>query len=174
MFTPISIATPCSLDRLLDLSARQEREGLGDAPWPPHYRKQPDEPARVQPSRRRSVAGSQKSRDCVNRAGRSSKLVGRSARRTRSKVLERWRMRHPEAAAHLHPSDVLVDAMRGRFHTWTRIRVNLEHVPDDLRPTQEPLDPDAAPKGWGPSDGGAEVSEARPSRRTPSRARKEP
>ncbi len=63
--------------------------------------------------------------------------------------LERWRARHPEAAAHLQPSDVLVDAMRGRFHTWTRIRVNLEHVPEELRPAQEPLDPDDAPKGWG-------------------------
>src|SRR5687767_5997664 len=45
---------PCSLDRLLALSAQQERAGLGDAPWPPHYPKQPDEPARVQPSRRRT------------------------------------------------------------------------------------------------------------------------
>jgi len=42
-----------SLDALLDLSARQEREGLGDAPWPPHFTKQAGEPARVQPSRRR-------------------------------------------------------------------------------------------------------------------------
>src|SRR5262249_20396217 len=44
---------PCSLDALLELSARQEREGLGDAPWPPHYRKQPGEAPRVAPSRRR-------------------------------------------------------------------------------------------------------------------------
>jgi bifunctional non-homologous end joining protein LigD len=46
----------CSLDRLLDLSARHETEGLGDAPWPPQYKKQPGEPARVQPSRRRAPA----------------------------------------------------------------------------------------------------------------------
>ena len=45
----------CSLESLLDLSARQEREGQGDAPWPPQYKKQPDEPTRVQPSRRRSA-----------------------------------------------------------------------------------------------------------------------
>jgi hypothetical protein len=56
--------------------------------------------------------------------------------------LKRWKARHPEAAAHLEPADVLVDAMRGRYSTWTRIRVNLEHVPENLRPAQEPLDPD--------------------------------
>jgi DNA ligase D-like protein (predicted polymerase) len=44
---------PCSLEPLLELSARQEREGLGDAPWPPHYRKQAGEPTRAQPSKRR-------------------------------------------------------------------------------------------------------------------------
>ena len=82
--------------------------------------------------------------------------------------LERWRARHPEAAAHLLPADVLVDAMRGRFRTWTRIRVNLQHVPVDLRPAQEALDPDAAPNEWeGVSPDGAP-------RRRPSRARKAP
>jgi DNA ligase D len=45
-----------SLEGLLELSARQEREGLGDAPWPPHYRKQKGEPLRAQPSRRRAAA----------------------------------------------------------------------------------------------------------------------
>ena len=59
--------------------------------------------------------------------------------------LERWKGRHPEAAALLEPADVLVDAMRGRSTTWTRIRVNLEHVPVKQRPTQEPLDPDYDP-----------------------------
>src|SRR5207244_673490 len=44
---------PCSLARLLELSARHERGGLGDAPWPPHYRKQVGEPSRAQPSRPR-------------------------------------------------------------------------------------------------------------------------
>jgi bifunctional non-homologous end joining protein LigD len=43
-----------SLESLLELSARQEKEGLGDAPWPPHYRKQEGEGPRVAPSRRRS------------------------------------------------------------------------------------------------------------------------
>jgi len=43
---------PCSLTSLLALSEQQERDGLGDAPWPPHYRKQQDEPTRAAPSRR--------------------------------------------------------------------------------------------------------------------------
>jgi DNA ligase D-like protein (predicted polymerase) len=148
----------CSLERLLDLSAQQEREGLGDAPWPPHYRKQPDEPARVQPSRRRS------SGERARRGGRTpSRPLVEIARAQRKEDalegLERWRARHADAASHLHPSDVLVDAMRGRFRTWTRIRVNLEHVPEALRPQQEPLDPDRTPTAR---------------RQTPSRARKEP
>jgi hypothetical protein len=84
--------------------------------------------------------------------------------------LERWRGRHPEAAAHLQPADVLVDAMRGRFHTWTRIRVNLQHVPEHLRPAQETLDPNEQPGGWTAEE--IEQWTARP-RRRPSRARKE-
>ena len=152
---------PCSLDRLLELSAQHERDGLGDAPWPPHYRKQPDEPARVQPSRRRKPT-------------RPLLEIGRAQRKADALAgLERWRARHPEAASHLQPSDVLVDAMRGRFHTWTRIRLNLEHVPEALRPAQEPLDPDEAPQEWGPPDRAAGVTGRRAPRRTPSRARKE-
>ena len=127
---------PCSLDRVLELSVQQERDGLGDAPWPPHYQKQPGEPARVQPSRRRTpkhplieIARAQKKEEA---------LAG----------LERWKGRHPGAAAHLAPADVLVDAMRGRFHTWTRIRVNLQHVPVEERPPQEALDPDETPNDW--------------------------
>jgi bifunctional non-homologous end joining protein LigD len=139
---------PCSLELLLDLSARQEREGLGDAPWPPHYRKQPGEPARVQPSRTRAAS--------QNRNRRQSKHPLVEIARARKKAdalagLERWRARHPDAAAHLQPADVLVDAMRGRFQTWTRIRVNLQHVPEELRPPQEPLDPDDAPKTFSSS-----------------------
>jgi len=146
----------CTIDTLLDLSARHEREGLGDAPWPPHYRKQPGEPERVQPSRRRvpkhpmiEIARAQKKDDA---------LAG----------LERWRARHPEAAAHLAPEDVLVDSMRGRFRTWTRIRLNLQHVPLDMRPAQEPLDPDETPDDWS-----AVMAKGGWPRR-PSRARKAP
>jgi DNA ligase D-like protein (predicted polymerase) len=126
----------CSLDTLLDLSARHAKDGLGDAPWPPHYRKQADEPPRVQPSRRRIPK-----RPLIE--------IGRAERKDEALAgLERWRARHPQAAAHLQPADVLVDAMRGRFHTWTRIRVNLQNVPEDLRPPQEALDPDEDVGGW--------------------------
>jgi bifunctional non-homologous end joining protein LigD len=144
----------CSIERLLELAARHEREGLGDAPWPPQYKKAPSEPARVQPSRRR-----QPKHPLVE--------IGRAEKKEEALAgLERWKARHPEAAAHLEPADVLVDAMRGRFQTWTRIRVNLQHVPEALRPAQEPLDPDTPPK-WPAHwvEGGA------PPRRPP-RARK--
>jgi DNA ligase D-like protein (predicted polymerase) len=119
-----------SLDRLLELSQQHEREGHGDAPWPPHYQKQRGEPARVQPSKRRT------SKHPLIEIGRAQRKEDALA------GLERWKERHPQAAAHLQPADVLVDAMRGRYTTWTRIRVNLQHVPEDLRPVQEPLDPD--------------------------------
>jgi len=145
---------PCSLEGLLELSARHERDGIGDAPWPPHYRKQAGEPARVQPSRRREPK-----HPLIE--------IGRAERKEDALAgLERWRGRHPDAAAHLEPADVLVDAMRGRFHTWTRIRVNLQHVPAALRPPQEALDPDDAPKGWG------DFTDGDGPRRKPSRARK--
>jgi DNA ligase D-like protein (predicted polymerase) len=123
-------ARPGSLERLLELSARHERAGQGDAPWPPQYRKQPGEPPRVQPSRRRQpkfplieIGRAQRKQDALS-------------------GLDRWKARHPEAAAHLQPEDVLVDAMRGRWRTWTRIRINLQHIPEEIRPVQEPLDPD--------------------------------
>jgi DNA ligase D-like protein (predicted polymerase) len=143
-----------SLASLLELSARHERDGVGDAPWPPQYTKQAGEPPRVQPSRSRvskypliEIARAQRKEDA---------LAG----------LERWRSRHPDAAAHLAPADVLVDSMRGRSHTWTRIRINLQHVPVPLRPAREPLDPDDVPNGSDDVKAGAGW------RRTPSRARK--
>jgi len=126
-------AHACSLDPLLELSARHEAEGLGDAPWPPHYAKQAGEPPRVQPSRRKST------KPLIE--------IGRAARKDDALAgLERWKRRHPRTAAHLRDADVLVDAMRGRSSTWTRVRVNLEHVPQALRPAQEPPDPDYDPR----------------------------
>jgi DNA ligase D-like protein (predicted polymerase) len=156
---------PCRLDGLLELSARHERDGLGDAPWPPHYQKQDGEPPRVQPSRRRAAPGPGASRRTPKRPLIE---IGRSPSREAALAgLERWKARHPEAAPHLEAADVLVDAMRGRFTTWTRIRVNLQHVPDAVRPAQEALDPDETPDEWS----GVNPEEWR--RRTPSRARKE-
>jgi DNA ligase D-like protein (predicted polymerase) len=156
---------PASLETLLELSARQEREGLGDAPWPPHYKKQIGEPARVQPSRKRTPASAL--RAPARRSKHPLIEIGRAERKEDALAgLERWRERHPQASAHLQPADILVDAMRGRHSTWTRIRVNLQHVPVDLRPAQEALDPDEAPKGWG------EITDRDQWRRRPSRARK--
>ena len=69
--------------------------------------------------------------------------VGRAKRKEDALAgLERWKKRHPDVVEHLEPADILVDSMRGRSSTWTRIRVNLQHVPAKLRPAQEPLDPD--------------------------------
>jgi len=143
-----------SLDALLELAAKQAGDGLGDAPWPPHYRKQPGEAPRVAPSKRRTPT-----RPLIEIARAREKADAVAG-------LERWKARHPGAATHLQPADVLTDAMRGRYRTWTRIRVNLVHVPEDLRPPQEALDPDDDVNDWG------KVSEDGP-RRRPSRARKE-
>jgi DNA ligase D-like protein (predicted polymerase) len=59
--------------------------------------------------------------------------------------LDRWKARHPDVWPYLEPPDVLVDSMRGRSSTWTRIRLNLQHVPEDQRPAQEPLEVDFDP-----------------------------
>ena len=135
-------AHPCSLEPLLELSARQEAEGLGDAPWPPHYAKQAGEPPRVQPSKRRGAAQGTGRRV----PARPLLEIGRAKKKDEALAgLERWKARHAEAAAHLEPADVLVDSMRGRNTTWYRVRVNLEHVPEGLRPGQEALDPDYHP-----------------------------
>ena len=118
---------PGSLESLLELF---DRQGLGDAPWPPHYKKQAGEPARVQPSRRRALKFPLI--EIARARHKEDALAG----------LERWKKRHARAAAHLEAADVLVDSMRGRSSTWTRIRVNLQHVPESLRPPQEAPDPD--------------------------------
>ena len=157
---------PCSLERVLELSARQEREGQGDAPWPPNYKKQAGEPPRVQPSKRRDSTRPPK----IDERRRKHPLIeiGRAPKKQNALAgLERWKARHPDAAAHLDAADVLVDAMRGRFRTWTRIRVNLQHVPDAIRPSQETLDPDDTPNEWKGVDPAT-------GRRRPSRARKAP
>jgi hypothetical protein len=133
-------AAPCSLDRLLELSARHERDGEGDAPWPPHYRKQAGEPRRAPPSAGAGKAAAKRVSKMplieIGRAGKESEVL---------EGLERWKARHAKAAAHLEPADVLVDKMRGRSSLWYRVRVNLQHVPARSRPKQEALDPDSEP-----------------------------
>jgi DNA ligase D-like protein (predicted polymerase) len=167
-----------SLEPLLELVARQETEGLGDAPWPPHYAKGSGEPPRVQPSKRRmpppsdptaprgragSVAPAMPSPPARNADGtvpptgrrRSSQpllVISQAADKADALAgLDRWRERHPEAAESVRdPEDVLVDAMRGRYKVWWRVRVNLRNVPTELRPAAEPPDPDYDP--WSEGD----------------------
>jgi bifunctional non-homologous end joining protein LigD len=174
-----------SLDALLELSAKHEREGQGDAPWPPNYAKQAGEPPRVQPSRKRrpdseydpgrGAAGGPPPEVAAERAAavaagdrnaglptdwEGSRPTPTGRRRTNVPIIEisraatkaealegfeRWKGRHPVAAAALEPPDVLVDGMRGRSSLWYRVRVNLIHVPESDRPGQEPLDPDYDP-----------------------------
>ncbi|HTT71197.1 MAG TPA: DNA polymerase domain-containing protein [Anaeromyxobacteraceae bacterium] len=123
-----------SLGPLLELSARQRAAGLGDAPWPPHYAKGTDEPPRAPPSRRRASG---------HRPAVPLLVVARAPRKEDALAgLARWRERHPQAAARLRPEDVLVDALRSRFSSFTRVRVNLERVPAEERPLAEPPDPD--------------------------------
>jgi len=124
-----------SLDSLLELSRAQEDAGLGDAPWPPHYRKQRGEPPRVAPSRSKGRQSKQPLITVAKARHKDDALAG----------LERWKARHSAAAAHLQTDDVLIDSMRGRSSTWTRIRVNLRNVPSEIRPDEEPPDPDYDP-----------------------------
>jgi hypothetical protein len=135
-----------SLKSLLELSAAQEKEGLGDAPWPPQYKKAPGEPPRVQPSRAKGAGRRQPKHPLITVAKAEHKAAALAG-------LERWKARHPEAAALLAVDDVLVDAMRGRYTTWTRIRVNLRHVPEAERPEEEAPDPDYDPWGGYDTDG---------------------
>ena len=174
-----------SLEALLALSARDEAEGLGDAPWPPNYAKQAGEPPRVQPSKARRrpseyepghgeaggpppdvaearqaavAAGDPNAGLLTEWAGSRPTPTGRrksaipvvEIARAELKEealagLERWKARHPEIVGFLEPADILVDSMRGRSMSWTRVRVNLIHVPEADRPTQEPLESDYDP-----------------------------
>jgi hypothetical protein len=144
-----------SLDALLEMAARDKGAGLADAPWPPHYRKMDGEAARVAPSRARAVMPAAAA---LHGAATAAKPAGRRVPTMPLLVLalspskdlalaglERWKAKYPDAAKHLEPADTLVDSMRGRSSTWTRIRVNLRHVPEELRPPQETPDPDDDP-----------------------------
>jgi DNA ligase D-like protein (predicted polymerase) len=138
-----------SLAPLLELAARDEAAGLPDAPWPPHYDKQSGEPPRVQPSKRRAAPAAD-GRPAQRSGRRQSTMplieVARAASKDEAMAgLDRWKERHPEVWRCLEPPDVLVDSMRGRSSTWTRIRLNLRNVPADQRPPQEPLEVDYDP-----------------------------
>jgi hypothetical protein len=133
-----------SIERLLELAAEDEAAGLGDAPWPPHFRKTEGEAPRVAPSRARRTA-KMPLLVIANSPKKEAALAG----------LARWKDRYPEAAKYLAVDDILVDSMRGRSSTWTRVRVNLRHVPEKIRPAQETPDPDDDPtREWRRSTGG--------------------
>lgn len=132
-----------SLEGLLGLAASDEAAGLADAPWPPHFRKAEGEAPRVAPSRAKGSAKRRRSRMpllvIANSPDREAALAG----------LARWKEKHPAVAKYLAIDDVLVDSMRGRSSTWTRIRVNLRNVPEDIRPSQGRPDPDDDPtRAW--------------------------
>ena len=133
-----------SLEKLLDLAARDEAEGLGDAPWPPHFRKMEGEAPRVAPSRAKNAAKTARAK--APRTKMPLIVVANSPHKEAALAgLEKWKKKYPEAAELLAVDDVLVDSMRGRSSTWTRIRVNLRHVPKEMRPKQETPEPDDDP-----------------------------
>jgi bifunctional non-homologous end joining protein LigD len=159
-----------SLSALLELAARDEAAGLPDAPWPPNYEKQAGEAPRVQPSKRRAPdasaapsagggggggagdggdgGGARVAPSPTGRRKSTKPLIEIARAETKAEALEgleRWKTRHPDVWPLLQPHDVLTDSMRGRSSTWTRIRLNLEHVPADQRPAQEPLEVDYDP-----------------------------
>jgi bifunctional non-homologous end joining protein LigD len=133
-----------SLSALLEQASADEAAGLPDAPWPPHYEKQEGEEARVQPSKRHSGS----SPSPTGRRQSTKPLIEIARAKTKAEALdglERWKARHADVWPLLEPADVLVDSMRGRSSLWTRIRLNLEHVPAARRPPQEPLEVDYDP-----------------------------
>jgi len=130
---------PGSLEELLELADKDEASGLGDAPWPPHFRKMEGEAPRVAPSRAKGAAKTPRVKMplivIANSPDKKAALAG----------LEKWKRKHRKVAKLLTVEDVLVDTMRGRSSTWIRIRVNLRNVPEELRPQQEKPDPDDDP-----------------------------
>jgi hypothetical protein len=136
---------PGALEQLLELAAKDEAAGLGDAPWPPHFRKMEGEAPRVAPSRAKSTAAKSTTKK-PPRTKMPLVVVANSPNKDAAlEGLERWKSKHAEVAGLLAVDDVLVDSMRGRSSTWTRIRVNLRAVPEELRPPQETPDPDYDP-----------------------------
>ena len=158
-----------SLDGLLELADRDQESGLGDAPWPPHFAKMAGEGKRVAPSRAKRSASQESSAKESGTKQSAGKSAAKKSAAKKSPVkqprvrmplivvanspdkeaalagLERWKKRHRKIAGLVKVEDILVDSMRGRSSTWTRIRINLRNVPEDLRPPQETPDPDDDP-----------------------------
>jgi hypothetical protein len=162
---------------LLELAARDQAQGLGDAPWPPHFRKMTGEAPRVAPSRaKRARAPGAKGEATAGASAPKTKTPARAKmplvvvanspdKALALEGLGRWKAKHPEVMTHLAPADVLVDSMRGRSSTWTRVRVNLQHVPEALRPPQGTPDPDDDPtREWREKWKSAKAPEQAPKR----------
>src|SRR6202171_4707455 len=175
-----------SLEQLLGLSAQHEAAGFGDAPWPPHFQKQGGERARVQLSRRRREDRPPSAKGQVPQPAPGKTVGPTGRRRTTAPLIEiaraateaearaglqRWRTRHAEVWSHLAPSDIMVDSMRGRNTTWTRIRINLRNVPESERPPQETLEVDYDPwAGYQGPDRSGQLERPKRKRTSPSDA----
>jgi bifunctional non-homologous end joining protein LigD len=142
------------LSALVALAAEQKAAGLDDPPPPPagdgSGGPRPGTPGTASPTGRRQ--STMPLIEIARAAGQQEAMA----------ALERWKARHPDVWVQLQPADVLVDSMRGRSSTWTRIRLNLRHVPEDQRPPQEPLEVDYDPYA------GLDVDAFRESRRSDS------
>ncbi|MCC7538945.1 MAG: DNA polymerase domain-containing protein [Deltaproteobacteria bacterium] len=135
----------CSLASTMELAASQEDR----VPRSPRTRSSSSENEGVT-TRRRSPTERRRSAFPMLEIARADKKEDALA------GLERWKARHPGVVPYLEPADILVDAMRGRYRTWTRIRVNLVHVPEAERPPQEALEADYDPWRRG-RDSGSEA-----------------
>ena len=104
---------PGSLEKLLELADKDEAAGLGDAPWPPHFRRMEKEAPRVAPSRAKSAAKKPRVKMplivVANSPDKAAALAG----------FERWKAKHAQVSDLLSIDDVLVDSMRGRSSTCT-------------------------------------------------------
>jgi bifunctional non-homologous end joining protein LigD len=144
-----------SLTALLELAKQHKAAGMPDAPGP-NARSSKDQAGEVAPAAPGKTSGP------TGRRRSSMPLIeiARAASQEEAMAgLERWKARHPQVWPYLEPADVLVDSMRGRSSAWSRVRLNLRHVPEAERPPQEPLEVDYDPwNGWTPGsprpDGG--------------------
>jgi bifunctional non-homologous end joining protein LigD len=137
-------ASSGSLEKLLELADKDEAAGIADAPWPPHFRKMEGEAVRVMPSRAKSAA----KKAAIKKPRVKMPLITVANSRDKAAAiagLERWKTKHADIASLLAVDDVLVDSMRGKSSTWTRIRINLRHIPEEQRPPQGTPEPDDDP-----------------------------
>ena len=108
-----------SLDALLELSRRDEAEGLGDAPWPPNYRKQEGEPPRVQPSRQRRATADYDTPEAEaerekNRAAMEKRFAAEVERRAAAKAEGRATATRPTPTGRRRSSVPVIEISRAK------------------------------------------------------------